>query len=77
MLQRAGKLRFQTLYGVLEQGDDHLRLLTDDQAKYQIEAGRMTASRLDHLIGARVEVRGLVEPLGDSPPKIHVIYLKG
>lgn len=77
MLERAGKLRFQTLQGVLDQQDETLSLTTDDKAKYRIDAGRMKAARLDHLIGARVEVRGLVEPADDQPPKIHVIYLKG
>ena len=77
MLERAGKIKFQTIWGVLAQHDQRFSLTTDDHAHYRIEPGRMTAARFDHLIGARVEVRGLVEPVEDQPPTIHVIYLKG
>ncbi|MBX3023031.1 MAG: hypothetical protein KF799_15250 [Bdellovibrionales bacterium] len=75
MLQRAGKLRFQTIFGTLAQSGPVLSLVDDDNRTYVIEAGRMGVGRIDHLIGARVEIKGLVE--ADPTPRIHVIYLKG
>lgn len=75
MLQRAGKLRFETIHGMLTQAGPVLCLTDDKNITYTVEAGRMANARLDHLVGARVEVRGLVE--FEPTPRIHVIYLRG
>lgn len=75
MLQRARNLRFQTIQGVLRKSGTDLSVAGDDNTTYVIEAGRMGPARIDHLIGARVEVKGLVEAA--PTPRIHVIYLKG
>lgn len=76
VLERAGKMRFATIRGILAQNKQRIFLKTDDQQVYVVDTGRMTCARLDHLMGARVEVKGLVD--SDAPEsKIHVIYLKG
>jgi len=75
MLQRAGKLKFETIQGTLSQAGPVFLLTDDSNQTYTIEAGRMGPARMDHLIGARVEVKGLVE--FEPTPRIHVIYMKG
>lgn len=75
MLQRAGKLKFETIHGTLTQAGKEFFLTDDASQIYTLEAGRMGPERIDHLIGARVEIKGLVE--FEPSPRIHVIYLKG
>ena len=74
-LQRAGNLEFRTIRGVLSASDvpgyDHM-LIDEFRETYLLEPGRKS-QRLSHLLGSRVEVKGLVEPDLTPRPKIHPI----
>ena len=74
-LQRAGNIEFKTVRGTLtnaaQEGFSH-SLVDDQQHVYLIEAGRKS-DRLDHMIGTRVEVKGLIETDLTPEPKIHLI----
>lgn len=75
-LQRAGNVEFKTVRGVLAATDidgfSHM-LVDDFHTHYLIEEGRKS-QRLDHLVGVRVEVKGLIETDLTPEPKIHLIH---
>lgn len=76
VLQRTGGIEFKTVRGLLasctQPGFSHV-LIEDEHHTYLIEKSRKSA-RLDHLIGERVEVKGLVEVDLMPEPKIHPIH---
>jgi hypothetical protein len=76
-LQRAGNVEFKTVRGVLASSDvegfSHM-VVDDFHTHYLIERGRR-ALRLEHLVGARIEVKGLIETDLSPDPKIHLIQL--
>jgi hypothetical protein len=79
VLQRAGNIEFKTVRGILacvdEEGFTHA-LIDDDHHSYLIEGGRKAES-LDHLVGTRVEVKGLIETDLTPKAKIHILRVVG
>lgn len=74
-MQRAGNVEFKTIVGTLSRTDIKgftFELIDDFKQAYLVEDERRT-DRLSHLVGERIEVKGLVECDLSTAPKIHPI----